>query len=158
MIFEQWAALVCLLTRRDNHWFQTCVQYLAEKRNTESCKYYLASYPYNKCVWFCWKWIYAVLIVCVPFPCGVWGSMQYLFVIYLFPVMIHWWVRKPSRGPNNCMFWPWQKPRARLGSRKTGLSPPSILILTVPMRYFCCGSLLLLVLAVRIYTLIQLLC
>ena len=20
-------------------------------------------------------------------------------------VMIHWWVRKPSRGPNNCMFW-----------------------------------------------------
>ena len=19
--------------------------------------------------------------------------------------MIHWWVRKPSRGPNNCMFW-----------------------------------------------------
>ena len=36
--------------------------------------------------------------------------------------------------------------------------PPSILILTVPRRYFCCGSLLLLVLAVRIYTLVQLLC
>ena len=36
--------------------------------------------------------------------------------------------------------------------------PPSILILTVPGRYFCCGSLLLLVLAVRIYTLVQLLC
>ena len=31
-------------------------------------------------------------------------------------------------------------------------------ILTVPRRYFCCGSLLLLVLAVRIYTLVQLLC
>ena len=29
---------------------------------------------------------------------------------------------------------------------------------TVPMRYFCCGSLLLLVLAVRIYTLVHLLC
>ena len=42
--------------------------------------------------------------------------------------------------------------------RKTGLSPPSILILTVPRRYFCCGSLQLLVLAVRIYTLFQLLC
>ena len=27
-----------------------------------------------------------------------------------------------------------------------------------PRRYFCCGSLLLLVLAVRIYTLVQLLC
>ena len=36
--------------------------------------------------------------------------------------------------------------------------PPSIFILTVPKRYFCCGSLLLLVLAVRIYTLVQLLC
>ena len=22
-----------------------------------------------------------------------------------FHVMIHWWVRKPPRGPNNCMFW-----------------------------------------------------
>ena len=31
-------------------------------------------------------------------------------------------------------------------------------ILTVPRRYFCCSSLLLLVLAVRIYTLVQLLC
>ena len=33
-----------------------------------------------------------------------------------------------------------------------------ILILTVPGRYFCCGSLLLLVLAVRVYTLVRLLC
>ena len=32
-------------------------------------------------------------------------SSQYLSVIYLFPVMIHWWVRKPSLGPNNFMFW-----------------------------------------------------
>ena len=36
--------------------------------------------------------------------------------------------------------------------------PPSILILTVPKRYFCCGSLLLLVLADRIYILVHLLC
>ena len=32
------------------------------------------------------------------------------------------------------------------------------LIVTVPRRYFCCGSLLLLVLAVCIYTLVHLLC
>ena len=38
------------------------------------------------------------------------------------------------------------------------IKPPSSFILTVPRRYFCCGSLLLLVLAVRIYTLVQLLC
>ena len=31
--------------------------------------------------------------------------------------------------------------RARLGARKTGLSPPSIFILTVPRRCFCCGFL-----------------
>ena len=46
-----------------------------------------------------------------------------------------------------------QNLRTRLGSRKTNLSPPSILQLTVPRSYFCCGSLLLklwLVLAVRI--------
>ena len=36
--------------------------------------------------------------------------------------------------------------------------PPSILKLTVPRRHFCCGSLLLFVLAVRIYTLVHLLC
>ena len=36
--------------------------------------------------------------------------------------------------------------------------PPSIFILTISRRYFCCGSLLLLVLTVRIYTLVQLLC
>ena len=35
---------------------------------------------------------------------------------------------------------------------------PSIFILTVPRRYFCCDSLLLLILAVRVYTLVQLLC
>ena len=51
-----------------------------------------------------------------------------------------------------------QKLRARLGTHKTGLSPPRIFILTVPRRYFCCGSLVLLVLDVCIYTLVQLLC
>ena len=46
------------------------------------------------------------------------------------------------------------------GIRKTALSHPSpgMLILTVLMRYFCGGSLLLFVLAVRIYTLVRLLC
>ena len=35
----------------------------------------------------------------------IFASSQYLSVIYLFHVLIHWWVRKPPRGPNNCMFW-----------------------------------------------------
>ena len=54
----------------------------------------------------------------------------------------------------------WLNPVNRSGSRKPSLSPhpTSILILTDPRRYLCCGSLLLLVLAVRIYTLVHLLC
>ena len=40
----------------------------------------------------------------------------------------------------------------------TRFKSPGILILTVPRRHFCCGSLLLLVLVVRIYTLVHLLC
>ena len=43
-----------------------------------------------------------------------------------------------------------------VGYPENRFKTPSILILTVPRRYFCCGSLLLLVLAVRIYTLVQL--
>ena len=35
----------------------------------------------------------------------IFASSQYLSVIYLFHVIIYWWVRKPPRGPNNCMFW-----------------------------------------------------
>ena len=45
-----------------------------------------------------------------------------------------------------------------VGYPKNRFKPPSILILTVPRWCFCYGSLLLLVLAVRIYTLVQLLC
>ena len=49
--------------------------------------------------------------------------------------------------------------RIKFYSQNTNLfKPPSIFILTVPRRYFCCGSLLLLVLDVCIYTLVQLLC
>ena len=49
-----------------------------------------------------------------------------------------------------------------LGSLKSRFKHPpppprSILILTLPRRYVCCGSLLLLVLDVRIYSLVQLL-
>ena len=43
-------------------------------------------------------------------------------------------------------------------SRAVGFGPPSVFVLAIPGRCFCCGSLLLLVLAVRIYTLVQLLC
>ena len=41
--------------------------------------------------------------------------------------MIHWWVGKPSRDRTTVCFEPWQKPRARFGSRKTGLSPPQVI-------------------------------
>ena len=36
----------------------------------------------------------------------------------------HWWIRKPSPDRTTVCFEPWQKLRARLGTRKTGLSPP----------------------------------
>ena len=62
-----------------------------------------------------------------------------------------------KRGPNNCMFWAMTEAEGEVGIPWSRFKPPSILILTVPMRYFCCGSLLLLVLAVCIYTLVQLL-
>ena len=71
-------------------------------------------------------------------------SSWYLSVIYLFPVMIHWWITKLHADRIIVCFEPWHKPRARLGSRKTGLSPPpprpSILMPTVPSRYFCCSG------------------
>ena len=83
--------------------------------------------------------------------------------IYLCFICFPWWsideLKNLHADRTTVCLKPWQKPRARLGIRKNGLSPPpSILILTVPRRYFCCGSLLLLVIAVRIYTLVQLLC
>ena len=70
----------------------------------------------------------------------------------------HWWVRKPPRGPNNCMFWAMIEAEGEVGYPYNRFKPPSIFILTVQRRYFCCGSLLLLGLDVCIYTLVQLLC
>ena len=32
-----------------------------------------------------------------------------------FPVMIHWWVRKHSGGPNNCMFWAMTEAKGEVG-------------------------------------------
>ena len=58
----------------------------------------------------------------------------------------------------NYMFWAITEAEGEAGHPLNRFKPPSILILTVPRRYFCCGSLLLLVLAVRIYTLVHLLC
>ena len=60
----------------------------------------------------------------------------------------------PSRGPNNFMFWAMIETEGEVGYPKNGFKSPSIFILTVPRRYFCCGSFLLFVLAVRIYTLV----
>ena len=84
--------------------------------------------------------------------------------IYLWFICFTWWsideLENLHADRTTVCFEPWQKLRARLDTRKTGLSlpPRGIFILTVPRRYFCCGSLLLLVLAVCIYTLVQLLC
>ena len=38
-----------------------------------------------------------------------------VFTCDLFPVIIHWWVRKPSRGPNNCMFWAMREAEGEVG-------------------------------------------
>ena len=45
----------------------------------------------------------------------IFASSQYLSVIYLFHVMIHWWVRKPPRGPNDCMFWAMTEAEGEVG-------------------------------------------
>ena len=58
--------------------------------------------------------------------------------------MIHWWVRKPPRGPNNCMFWAMIEAEGEVRRLYNRFKPPSIFILTVPRRYFRCGSLLFL--------------
>ena len=88
----------------------------------------------------------------------IFASTWYLSAIYLFHVMIHWWVRKPPRGPNNCVFWAMVGAGGGVGYPWGRFEPPTIFILTVLGRCFCCGSLLLLVLDVCIYTLVQVLC
>ena len=99
---------------------------------------------------------------CLSQHVSVESSSLFHHSIYLWFICFPRWSIDHADRTTVC-FEPWQKPRARLGTRKTGLTPPpphthtSILILTVPWRYFCYGSLLLLVLAVRIYTLVQLL-
>ena len=68
-------------------------------------------------------------------------SSKALFVIYLFPMLIHSWIRKPSCGPNvlnHCI-----SKGQGFGSSKTGLSPPSNLLMIVLRRHFCCGSSIL---------------
>ena len=52
----------------------------------------------------------------------------------LFPMMIHWWVRKPSRGPNNFMFWAMTEAEGEVVIPWNRFKPPSILILIVPRR------------------------
>ena len=51
--------------------------------------------------WFCWVLIFA--------------SVKALSAIYLLPVMIHGWVRRPPHGPNKYMFLPLWELRARVG-------------------------------------------
>ena len=56
------------------------------------------------------------------------------------------------------MFWAVAGARGRVGVPWGRFGPPGVLVLAVPGRCFCCGSLLLLVLAVRVCALVQLLC
>ena len=78
---------------------------------------------------------------------------------FCYAMMMHIYVkiRAPKLGGNAYFIQIQTTCRCRIRWERS-FKPPSILILTVPRRYFCCGSLLLLVLAVRIYTLVQLLC
>ena len=56
------------------------------------------------------------------------------------------------------MFWAMMEAGGGVGVPWGRFKPPSIFILTVPGRYFCCGSLLLRVLVVRVCALVRLLC
>ena len=49
---------------------------------------------------------------------------QWWFLIYMFPVLIHWWVEvlHADRTTSMCL-WTTKEPRARLLQLKTGLSP-----------------------------------
>ena len=66
--------------------------------------------------------------------------------IYLWFICFTWWsideLESLHADRTTVCFEPWQKPRARLGSRKTCLSHPSNFLLTIPRRCFCCGSYL----------------
>ena len=86
----------------------------------------------------------------------IFASSLYLSVIYLFHVMIHWWVRKPPRGPNKCMFWTIIEAKGEVGRPWNRFKPPQYFYTdrskAVLLLWF------LTVLAVCVYTLIQLLC
>ena len=95
------------------------------------------------------------LISLYPKCCSLRGPIKnhYFFLCCSFDLSspnlhLHWWsideLENLHADRTTVCFEPWSKLRARLGACKTGLSPPSIFILTVPRRYFCCGSLLFL--------------
>ena len=65
--------------------------------------------------------------------------------IYLWFICFPWWsidvLENLHADRTAVCFKPWQKPRARLGSLKSGFNPQYFL-LTVPRRCFCCDSYL----------------
>ena len=69
-----------------------------------------------------WQIVY---IACVYKRVLIFASSQNLSVIYLFQVMIHWWGRKPPRGPNNCMFWAMTEAEGEVGYALNRFKPPS---------------------------------
>ena len=76
--------------------------------------------------------------------------------IYLWFICFTWWsideLENLYADRTTVCFEPWQKLRARLGTRKTGLSPP------VFLYWLFQGGTSVVVLDVCIYTLVQLLC
>ena len=52
--------------------------------------------------------------------------------------------REPPRGPSGCVFWAMVEAGGGVGRPWGRFGPLGVFVLTVPRRYFCCGSLLFL--------------
>ena len=79
---------------------------------------------------------------------SVQSSFLFHHRIYLWFICFPWWsidgLENLHADRTTVCFEPWQKPRARLGSRKTGLSTP-VIFADLPRLCFCCGSYLFVV-------------
>ena len=85
------------------------------------------------------------------------------YSIYPWFICFPWWSIDELENihadrTTDYMFWAIIEAEREAGLPSNRFKSPSILILTVPRRNFCCCSLLLLVLAVRIFTFVHLLC
>ena len=124
MIFEQWAALICLLTRRDNHWFRLVSSIWQKKEKRKGVNIIWLYIPIIRAYGFVenefmQSWLFVFLSRVVS------GEVC---SIYLWFICFPWWsidgLENLHADRTTVCFEPWQKSRARLGSCKTGLSPP----------------------------------